>query len=127
MIAVDVQPNLPARIPYGDVRLGVLVARRQWPASPCNGHEQVQYGWTVPRWAREAEQAVRADGRQLMGAANLDGRRCLIWISSAATRSDVCKLAVHELGHWAGEEHTDRGPMAVDLLDDDYTPCNVPR
>lgn len=127
-LAVNVLPNLPAaRVPYGDARLGVLVARRAWPQNPCNGHEQVQAAWDAPAWTQDLQGPMRAAGMTLLGAANLAGQRCLIWITPRQDRTTTCKLVVHEMGHWDGQEHTDRGPMATDMMNNDYAPCAVPR
>lgn len=140
MIAVTVQPNLPpARIPYGDVRLGVLVARREFPTNPCIGHEQVQVSNRAPRWVRDA-----FGGRDILvlGAADLAGQRCLIWVSGALDRATTCKVTAHELNHWNGAEdndgtslmESDTGALVQDEAapsatapDWPYAPCEVPR
>lgn len=118
MVASDLPP---ARVPYGDARLGVLVARRVWSGNPCTGHEQVMVSWRRPAWARAV-----AEGRATIGFADLAGRRCLIWVSAGMQRSATCTVVVHELGHWDGQQHTATGVMAP-MLDVDYPPCRVPR
>jgi hypothetical protein len=124
MIPVDVAPVLPAaHIPYGAARLGVLVARRVWPGNPCIGHEQVQASWIAPKWTRRAATAL--DGAALVGAADLAGRKCLIWVDSAYDDASVCEAVVHELGHWDGQEHSAHGVMQAEDADR-YPPCEVP-
>lgn len=103
MIAVTVQPNLPpAHVPYGDLRLGVLVARAAYPTNPCNGHEQVSTSSTPPAWARETSRVAAARHWTLLGAADLAGERCLIWVRTHEDRALTCKLVMHEEGHWNG-------------------------
>jgi hypothetical protein len=137
VIAVTVQPDLPAaRVPFGDARLGVLVARYQLPDSPCRGHEQVQWTTSPPTWAG----AQRYADSTLLGAADLAGQRCLIWIRRGLDRATTCKVAVHELDHWDGADDDEPGQpvMAstgvlqyaahgahVDFWP--YAPCEVPR
>jgi hypothetical protein len=135
VIAVTVQPDLPAaRVPYGDARLGVLVARREFPANPCNGHEQVQLTARPPAWTRGVEQV------NLYGAADLAGQRCLIWVRSHLDRATTCKLVAHEENHWNGASDNDGTALMAEggavVYDGDrpghalgwpYAPCEVPR
>jgi hypothetical protein len=138
VIAVTVQPDLPAaRVPYGDARLGVLVARYQLPAdAPCRGHEQVQWTSSPPSWAG----AQRYPDSMLLGAADLAGQRCLIWIRRGLDRATTCKVAVHELDHWDGATDNEPGqPVMASTgvlqyatrgahVDGwPYAPCEVPR
>lgn len=138
MIAVTVQHDLPAaRVPYGDARLGVLVARYQLPGAPCSGHEQVQTSRRSPRWARDG----RHDDPTLLGAADLAGQRCLIWVRGHLDRATTCKVTVHELMHWDGYADNEPGlPIMREgggvFYDGDqpgvapdwpYAPCEVPR
>lgn len=126
MIPVPVNADLPAaRVPFGSARLGVLVARRAWPQSPCNGHEQVMVGWDIPKWR---DMPAPAKGTVIVGLANLAGRNCLIWIHAGMQRSATCSTVVHEAGHWAGMEHADadRFPVMA-AVDGDYPGCEVPR
>lgn len=109
---VTVAPDLaPARIPYGDAYLGVLVARRQWPTSPCVGHEQVLVARTPPP---AVDGDPRPVNRMLIGRAYLGGQRCLIWIRPGMSRTLTCTTVVHELGHWDDQDHTPTGVMAAD-------------
>jgi hypothetical protein len=137
VIAVTVQANLPAaRVPMGDVRLGVLVARRQLPGAPCSGHEQVQQTVRPPAWTK-AQHDVDS---MLLGAADLAGHRCLIWIRSGLDRATTCKVVVHELDHWTGAADNEPGqPVMASTgilqyaargahVDGwPYAPCEVPR
>lgn len=126
MIVVDVQPNLPAaRVPYGDARLGVMVARRAWPASPCNGHEQVVETRKPPALQG---MPVSRPGYRFVGIADLHGQRCLIWIMPRMDRATTCTTVVHEAGHWAGLEHTDadRFPVMGEAYAGTFPGCAVP-
>lgn len=126
MIPVDVLPNLPAaRVPYGDARLGVLVARRAWPASPCNGHEQVTTSWRLPDFQG---MPAAAPGWRIDGVADLAGHRCRIWVREDLSRAETCSDVVHEAGHWAGLEHTDADRFPIMAADPPIYPgCGVAR
>jgi hypothetical protein len=113
----------PARIP-APAYLGVLVARKQWPDNPCNGHERVILSGTPPR---AAGPLAMSNGRTMVGWADLDGRRCRIWLNSAymSDRTAACKITVHELGHWEGLDHAPGGIMAPLIEDMRLPACEI--
>jgi hypothetical protein len=119
VIAADLPP---ARVPYGDVRLGVLVARQVWPGNPCTGHEQVML---TRRRPAAADGASVEQSSTAVGFADLAGQRCLIWIRPGMSRAQTCKTVVHELGHWDGQVHASAGIMAP-TMDPVFGPCEVP-
>lgn len=122
MIAADLPP---AHVPFGAPRLGVLVARQQWPNNPCNGHEQVMVSRTPPPTGDEAPPPA---GFQVAGRAYLAGQHCLIWIRPGMGTEETCQVIVHEAGHWAnGPGHTAAGVMAATVEQAGrYRPCEVP-
>lgn len=114
----------PARVPFGDAYLGALVARHQWPDSPCNGHEQITVSAAQPA---DPEGAPAGAGKWYVGIAYLAEQRCRVWIRADLGRALTCRAVVHELGHLAGHGHEEGGIMAPDLTAVDYAPCRVPR
>jgi hypothetical protein len=69
-----------------------------------------------------------AAGTVFVGLADLNGRRCLIWIRAGLDRETTCATVVHEAGHWAGAEHSDAARFPVMAAQDGaYPGCRVPR
>jgi hypothetical protein len=73
------------------------VARAHWPDSPCAGREVV----AVTRGLRTVQ------GDPAMGMAWVGDGGCRVEIRSGLTDYELCTVLVHELGHLAGQAHSD--------------------
>jgi hypothetical protein len=97
------------------------IARAAWPASPCEGRENVHLAGDA--LLRAEAPAVAGPGEALNGLATPE--TCEVWLASGMDARTFCTVLVHELGHLAGRAHTTTPGDVMNANGDiDWAPCD---
>lgn len=92
--------NAPPRTEQQKLAAYLDVARSYWPGSACKGREVIELNADEQIAALGGAQHGRAGGYG-------DPAGCRVWMRGGLTPERFCLILAHELGHTAGQAHTD--------------------